>query len=69
MRPSCSRRSFPCNVRWFGLSTSLIGRDRALMELMARSGCSGLLIGLESICEASLSDIRKRFNDPRSIAR
>jgi radical SAM superfamily enzyme YgiQ (UPF0313 family) len=54
----------PLDVRWFGLSTSLIGRDRALMELMARSGCSGLLIGLESICEASLGDIRKRFNDP-----
>lgn len=54
----------PLNVRWFGLATSLIGRDRALMELMARSGCAGLLIGLESICEASLGDSRKRFNDP-----
>ena len=54
----------PLNVRWFGLATSLIGRDPELMELMARSGCSGLLIGLESICEASLRDIRKRFNDP-----
>jgi radical SAM superfamily enzyme YgiQ (UPF0313 family) len=54
----------PLRVRWFGLATSLIGRDPALMELMARSGCSGLLIGLESICEASLGDSRKRFNDP-----
>ena len=51
-------------MRWFGLATSLIGRDRELMELMARSGCAGLLIGLESICDASLGDIRKRFNDP-----
>lgn len=54
----------PLRVRWFGLSTSLIGRDRALMELMAKSGCAGLLIGFESICEASLGDSRKRFNDP-----
>ena len=54
----------PLKVRWFGLSTSLIGRDRKLMELMARSGCGGLLIGLESICDASLGDVRKRFNDP-----
>jgi radical SAM superfamily enzyme YgiQ (UPF0313 family) len=54
----------PLKIRWFGLSTSLIGRDRKLMELMARSGCGGLLIGLESICEASLGDVRKRFNDP-----
>jgi radical SAM superfamily enzyme YgiQ (UPF0313 family) len=54
----------PLKVRWFGLSTSLIGRDPELMQLMARSGCGGLLIGLESICDASLGDVRKRFNDP-----
>ncbi len=54
----------PLRVRWFGLATSLIGRDRELMELMSRSGCAGLLIGFESICDASLSDARKRFNDP-----
>src|SRR5580698_3607633 len=51
----------PLNVHWFGLATSLIGRDRALMELMARSGCCGLLIGLESICEASLGAILTPF--------
>jgi len=55
-------------VRWFGLATSLIGRDRVLMELTARSGCAGLLIGFESICEASLTDVRKRFNDPALYA-
>jgi radical SAM superfamily enzyme YgiQ (UPF0313 family) len=55
----------PLNIRWFGLATSLIGRDRALMELAARSGCAGLLIGFESICESSLGDSRKRFNDPK----
>jgi radical SAM superfamily enzyme YgiQ (UPF0313 family) len=54
----------PLRVRWFGLSTSLIGRDHQLMQLMARSGCAGLLIGFESICDASLGDSRKRFNDP-----
>ncbi len=54
----------PLEVRWFGLATSLIGRDPELMQLMARSGCAGLLIGLESICEASLGDVRKRFNEP-----
>lgn len=54
----------PLNVRWFGLSTSLIGRDPELMELMARSGCTGLLIGFETISRSSLSDIRKKFNDP-----
>lgn len=54
----------PLNVHWFGLSTSLIGRDPDLMDLMARSGCKGLLIGFETISKGSLADAGKRFNDP-----
>jgi len=54
----------PLGVRWFGLATSLIGRDPELMDLMARSGCTGLLIGFETINTEALRDIRKRFNDP-----
>jgi radical SAM superfamily enzyme YgiQ (UPF0313 family) len=54
----------PLKVKWFGLSTSLIGRDHALMELMARSGCSGLLIGFETIDASGLGTINKKFNDP-----
>jgi radical SAM superfamily enzyme YgiQ (UPF0313 family) len=52
----------PLKVRWFGLSTVLIAHDRELMELMRRSGCRGLLLGLESIMPASLNDAHKRFN-------
>jgi len=52
----------PLKVRWFGLSTVLIAHDRSLMELMARSGCSGLLLGLETISPGSLRDAKKRFN-------
>jgi radical SAM superfamily enzyme YgiQ (UPF0313 family) len=55
----------PLNIRWFGLATSLIGRNPDLMQLMARSGCAGLLIGFETITTAGLRDINKRFNDPR----
>lgn len=54
----------PLGVRWFGLSTSLIGRDPDLMQLMARSGCAGLLIGFETMSESGLGTIRKRFNTP-----
>ena len=55
----------PLRVRWFGLSTLLIAHDRELLELMTRSGCSGLLIGFESVSPANLQQARKRFNDPR----
>src|SRR5262245_28809415 len=58
----------PLNVRWFGLSTSLIGRDPSLMDLMARSGCTGLLIGFESISRSGLRTIDKKFNDPHLYA-
>ena len=54
----------PLKLRWFGLATSLIGRDPELMELMARSGCTGLLIGFESVTSAGVGAVRKRFNDP-----
>ena len=55
-------RLVPLNLRWFGLSTVLIAHDRELMELMARSGCKGLLLGLETVSEESLKDAKKRFN-------
>ena len=54
----------PLKVRWFGLATTLIGRDPALLALAARSGCSGLLIGFESIVPESLAQSKKAWNDP-----
>jgi radical SAM superfamily enzyme YgiQ (UPF0313 family) len=56
------QRLIPLNLQWFGLSTVLLHHDHELMELMARSGCKGLLLGLETISEASLADAKKRFN-------
>ena len=52
----------PLKVRWFGLSTVLVAHDPHLMQLMARSGCSGLLIGLETLSGGSLGDAHKKFN-------
>jgi len=52
----------PLNIRWYGLSTVIIGHDPQLMELMARSGCKGLLLGLESLSRESLAATRKNFN-------
>ena len=54
----------PLRVGWYGLSTSLIADDRKLLELTARSGCRGLLIGLESLDPASLAESHKGFNRP-----
>lgn len=52
----------PLNVQWFGLSTVLLAHDPELMELVARSGCKGLLLGLETVTPESLRDAKKKFN-------
>lgn len=52
----------PLKVQWFGLSTVLLAHDKELLELVARSGCRGLLLGLETVSSESLKDARKRFN-------
>ncbi len=55
-------RLIPLRVQWFGLSTVLIAHDEELMELMAKSGCKGLLLGLESISNTNLKTTHKQFN-------
>ncbi len=54
----------PLKVSWFGLSTVLLAKDRLLLELAARVGCSGLLMGFESITPANLKESKKGFNSP-----
>lgn len=56
------RALIPLRVQWYGLSTVLIAHAPELMELMACSGCKGLLLGLETVTEQSLRDAHKRFN-------
>ncbi|HTL28972.1 MAG TPA: radical SAM protein [Tepidisphaeraceae bacterium] len=58
----------PLKVKWYGLATTLIGRDDALLALAARSGCQGLLIGFESISPDNLKLSRKGFNHPDDYA-
>ena len=54
----------PLGVQWYGLATTLLGRDEELLALCARSGCRGLLIGLESIAVGGLREVHKGFNNP-----
>ncbi|HVT89505.1 MAG TPA: radical SAM protein [Tepidisphaeraceae bacterium] len=59
----------PLGVQWYGLSTVLLGQDQPLLELAARSGCRGLLMGLESISPDNLRLSRKGFNSPDQYVR
>jgi radical SAM superfamily enzyme YgiQ (UPF0313 family) len=59
----------PLKVQWYGLATVLLAEDPELLELCGRSGCRGLLMGLESINPANLRQSRKGFNTPEHYSR
>jgi radical SAM superfamily enzyme YgiQ (UPF0313 family) len=52
----------PLKIQWGGLATTTIAWDDELLDLAARSGCRGLLIGFESLNQASLVEAKKAFN-------
>jgi radical SAM superfamily enzyme YgiQ (UPF0313 family) len=54
----------PLKVQWYGLATVLLAEDRELLSLAQRSGCKGILMGLESISRENLRESKKGFNSP-----
>lgn len=52
----------PLKLTWGGLATTKIAHDQDLLDLAARSGCRGLLLGFESLSQAALKGIGKGFN-------
>jgi radical SAM superfamily enzyme YgiQ (UPF0313 family) len=59
----------PLQLDWYGLSTVLLADDDELLKLASRSGCRGLLMGLESISDANLRQSGKGFNSPEKFKR
>lgn len=58
----------PLKVQWYGLATVLLADDGELLKLAERSGCKGLLMGLESISPQNLRQNHKGFNTPDRFA-
>jgi len=58
----------PLRLQWYGLSTVLLADDAELLKLAERSGCKGLLMGLESISPQNLRQSHKGFNSPERFA-
>lgn len=58
----------PLRLRWVGLATTRVAEDDELLKLAAQSGCKGLLIGFESINQATLEETRKGFHKARDYA-
>jgi radical SAM superfamily enzyme YgiQ (UPF0313 family) len=49
-------------IGWVGQASIHIAQDEELLELMVRSGCRGVLIGMESLEPANLRDMGKDWN-------
>ena len=62
------RALVPLKVQWYGLATTLIGRDEEMLDAAEHSGCRGLLLGFESISPGNLKLSRKGFNHPDDYA-
>ena len=55
--------------KWWSSQASIhAGQDEAFLDLAARSGCKQLFLGLESISQASMNEVHKRFNRVESYA-
>jgi radical SAM superfamily enzyme YgiQ (UPF0313 family) len=55
----------PLNIVWHGLSTLNMADDKEYLALAVRSGCAGILAGLESLDARTMTDINKRHNEPQ----
>lgn len=51
----------PLKIRWASQCDILISRNEPLMKAMRRSGCEGLILGLESPKAGTLQEAGKRF--------
>jgi radical SAM superfamily enzyme YgiQ (UPF0313 family) len=56
------RALIPLRIRWVSQSAINVAFDEEALELMQRSGCQGILIGVESLSAESLHAMNKGFN-------
>lgn len=59
------RALIPLKIRWVSQASINAAHDEEFLDLIARSGCQGLLIGFESLNEETLEQMNKRFNTMR----
>lgn len=59
----------PYGKWWSSQATIHAARDEELLDAAARSGCKQLFLGLESVSQSSMEDVRKGFNRVEDYAR
>jgi radical SAM superfamily enzyme YgiQ (UPF0313 family) len=52
----------PLKIRWMSQASISMTRDFELMAIMRKSGCAGVLVGIESLFSDNLKEMRKGWN-------
>jgi radical SAM superfamily enzyme YgiQ (UPF0313 family) len=61
------RELIPLKKTWGGLATMEIARDDEMLSLASKSGCRGLLLGIESVTAETIKSMGKgRLNNPQN---
>ncbi|NOZ19512.1 MAG: B12-binding domain-containing radical SAM protein [Planctomycetes bacterium] len=63
------RALIPLGIQWAGQSTILMAKDDELLHLAKRSGCRGLILGLESTSQDALDEGSKRYAKAKDYLR
>ena len=50
------------NLNWMSQISTTVMKNPEMLDLAAKAGCSGLLIGIESLSQSSLKTVNKGFN-------
>jgi len=61
------RALIPLKIRWVSQASIDITRDPQLMDLAQKSGCIGLIVGLESLDQGNLALMRKGWSTKESV--
>lgn len=56
------REMIPLKKRWMSQLTVDVTKDKEMLDLVEKSGCMGVFIGMESVNQKSLNSINKSFN-------
>lgn len=59
------RALIPLRIRWVSQASINAAHDEEFLDLLARSGCMGVLIGFESLDSENLREMNKSFNTMR----
>lgn len=51
------------NKKWFAPMTMTVANNEEILRMLKNAGCTGVLIGFESVNPGSISDISKGFNN------